>query len=77
MSPRLPIATLVTLLFLTSACSRLDDVTAPAGAAVPSASITEVAADNEGAEPESGPEDQEAGVSRATAGNGGMFGNGN
>lgn len=72
MSPRLPIATLATLLFLTTACSRLDDVTAPAGAAAPAASVVEVAADNEGTE--NAPQDQEGGVSR---GNGGMLGNGN
>jgi hypothetical protein len=75
MSPRLPVATLLTLLFLTSACSRLDDVTAPAGAAAPAASFVEVAADNEGSMPQNGPEDQEGGVSRGS--NGGMFGNGN
>ena len=77
MSPRLPVATLATLLFLTSACGRLDDVTAPGGMAAPSASSTEVAADNGGNGPETGPEDQEGGVSRESAGNGGMFGNGN
>ena len=76
MFPRLSAATLATLLFLTSACGRLDDVTAPAGPAAPSASITEVAADNEDAET-GGLEDQEGGVSRESAGNGGMFGNGN